>query len=98
MDFGWALDTMRQGGMVTRANWGGASWIALRSGYPNGIKVDEHTQRELDVPAGTFLVFRPYIAMVTATNQVMPWTASVDAILATDWEQVGTSDHECDGM
>lgn len=90
MDFGWALHAMRAGALVTRRHWGDASWVVLRNGYPDGIRVDAHTQHELDVEDGAVLRFPPYLAMVTRVGQVFPWTASDDSLLADDWELLGS--------
>lgn len=72
MNFGQALETLKQGKRVARTGWNGKEmWLRIvfpeRSDFDYGY--DNH----------------PYIEMKTAQNYLVPWLASQVDMLAEDW-------------
>ncbi|MNC74578.1 hypothetical protein D3C87_1786390 [compost metagenome] len=79
MNFGQAVESLKQGGRVARSGWNGKGmWLVL---ILPGNSV--HTSS-----AGGFPM-QPCIGMKTAANDMQPgWLASQADILAEDWSVV----------
>lgn len=83
LDFGEALDMMKQGYRVAREGWNGKDmflYYVSEGRYP--VK--------MDAAAGIadkdgLVEYSAYIALKTAQGYVVPWTASQTDILSTDW-------------
>ena len=92
MDFGYALNAMREGKRVTRPGWNGKGmFIFLNPG--SDVRVSEGRPLASAYPVGTEIKMLPYIMMKTAENTIpdpipklVPWLASQTDILAEDWE------------
>lgn len=68
---GWAVKQMHDGQRVCRAGWNGKGmWIAL------------HLPSE---PLGDAISL-PFVYMMTAQGETVPWLCSQTDLLATDWE------------
>jgi len=96
MDFGRALDALKEGLKVQRSGWNGKGmWLVLMpelslppfSSQTPGAKVNDRTAKHIGVD--TPLECQPYIVMWTAQQKWQPgWLASQADMLATDWEVV----------
>ena len=76
MNFGKALELLKQGKKVARKGWNGKMmWLILL---------------EPDLVGETFERYPlvPYIAMKTADDKIVPWLASQTDVLAEDWDWV----------
>ena len=90
MDFGRALDALREGLKVCRSGWNGKGmWICLQKAYPEGIPINKNTAEAIGEPEGTVHKFLPYLMMKTAQGEFVPWLISQTDALATDWGIVG---------
>jgi hypothetical protein len=77
-DIGWAVQTLKLGGKVTRAGWNGKNmWLALRAASP-----DAETKR-----SGQPMTL-PFVYMKTVQGDYVPWLCSQTDLLAEDWEEV----------
>ncbi|GAA2566435.1 hypothetical protein GCM10010435_44570 [Winogradskya consettensis] len=86
MDFGQALDALKNGSKVAREGWNGKDmFVVHQKGYPDGIGANANTAEALGVEEGTQLVFRPYLTMRTVDGDFVPWVASQTDLLAEDW-------------
>lgn len=75
MNFGDALQALKDGKMVSREGWNGKGmWLALIEGYSVGFHPD--------ILGRTLL---PWIGMKTADGAFVPWLASQTDVLAEDW-------------
>jgi hypothetical protein len=89
MEFGHALAELKSGRRVTRNGWNGKDmYIVLQAGYLNGIPANAHTAAAFGIAEGTEVIVRPYLAMWTADQQIVPWVASQSDLLAGDWATV----------
>lgn len=80
MDFGAALEFIKQGQKVTRFGWNGKGmWLIL-------TKMHTHTPIE---QGGEKHQYVPFITMKTTDDKFVPWLASQTDILAEDWMVVG---------
>lgn len=90
MDFSQALNDLKSGHKLTRKGWNGKGmYIVLQAGYPEGIPINKNTAEATDIPAGTVMRFRPYLMMLTADGEFVPWVASQTDLLADDWQWPG---------
>jgi len=88
MNFGSALQGLKQGAKLARAGWNGKGmfiYYVPANSYPAG-------NNKLGTMKGIFpddmVPYGAYLAMKTAQNNVVPWLASQTDILAEDWEIV----------
>jgi len=80
MNFGEALEALKQGKKVARQGWNGKGmWLVLVNSY--NYKVDA-------VRSGSHTIL-PWIGMKTAGDEFVPWLASQTDVLASDWGIVG---------
>lgn len=95
MNFGDALEALKQGKKLQRAGWNGKGmWIVLMPALylpPASSeltpRVNERTARHIgqDTPLDS----QPYLVMWTASQQWQPgWLASQADMLAEDWQVV----------
>ena len=83
--FAGALSILHEGNRVARAGWNGKGMFLFM--VPNWVNVDGRMDPQYrDTQQLRHL---PFIAMKTATNEVVPWLASQTDMLAEDWQEVG---------
>lgn len=89
MNFGEALEALKQGKRVSRSGWNGKNmWLSYSPGSP-GMPADKfwsgNNQKFADENGGTADVL-PCITMKTADNKILiGWLASQTDMLAEDW-------------
>lgn len=97
MNFGVALELLKQGKRVGRKGWSGkwinpqplaGMFIFLQRGYPDGIDVNQNTVQASGGAVSGLTVIRPYISMRLPDESLIPYTATTQDILAEDWELV----------
>jgi len=81
MNFGLALEALKQGKSVERSGWNGRGmflYLVPADTYP--------TRTDMAKEAfGDTVDYGAYIAMKTAQGNVVPWLASQTDVLADDW-------------
>lgn len=78
-NFGQALRQLKFGGRVAREGWNGnGMWLVLVPPIHPVVVISPALEREVSEIA-------PWIALKTADNYLVPWTASQMDILAEDW-------------
>ena len=86
MDFGKALQALKEGKKVARKGWNGKGMFLYYVGedrYPAKTEIAKTiADKDGKVP------YHAYIAMKTAQGYVVPWLASQTDILDEDWEVV----------
>lgn len=103
MDFGTALVALKSGQCVGRLGWNGKgmflflvprwdffqhSGLLQADGMPSPLYPTRYPW-PLGLPDAIEKMERlPFIAMKTATDQLVPWLASQTDVLAEDWESV----------
>lgn len=86
MNFGEAVEALKNGRRVARSGWNGKGmFLGLQRGYPNGTSANENTAAAIGCAEGDRVVVRPYIIMKDAQGMLVPWLASQTDILAEDW-------------
>jgi len=75
MNFGQAVEALKEGAKVSRQGWNGKGmWLRI-------VIPDECKNAEFDMGMENL----PYIEMKTADNKLVPWLASQTDVLAEDW-------------
>ena len=83
MDFGAALQALKNGQKVTREGWNGKGMFLFL--VPGSVfKVNRAPLLGL-YPEGTEITYRPHIDMKTVDGEIVPWVASQTDLLADDW-------------
>lgn len=90
MDFGQALDALRDGKRLTRTGWNGhGMWLVLVPGSQFTVTADRPLGKADPALVGQSVSYRPHIDMRTADGQIVPWIASQSDLLASDWGIAG---------
>ena len=79
MDFGKALEVLKNGKKVAREGWNGKGMFLL---FVPSEKWGIIEKIGLGIPKGNLL---PWIGMKTADGKFVPWLASQTDMLAEDW-------------
>lgn len=85
MDFCYALNALREGKRVARKGWNGKGMFIYLVG-PG--KYGPTTVVAFEYFKGEVVPYRPYIAMKTVDEDVVPWVASQTDLLESDWSIV----------
>lgn len=87
MNFGQALDELKNGARVTREGWNGKEmFIFLIPG--STFQVTRHPLLGI-YPIGTTVDYMSHIAVRTHSGRIAEWAASHSDLLAEDWTIVG---------
>lgn len=86
MDFGQAVDALKEGLRVARAGWNGKGMFLFL--VPGSTFTVNRPPLLGIYPEGTVIDYQPHIDMKTAQGTVVPWLASQGDVLAKDWEIV----------
>jgi hypothetical protein len=85
MNFGRALELLREGKRVSRSGWNGKGMFVF---LVPGSTFQVNRPPLLGIyPEGTRINYCPHIDMRTADDRVVPWLASQTDVLAEDWEE-----------
>lgn len=83
MDFGQALQALKDGQKVARSGWNGKGMFLY---LVQGSQFAVNRPPLLGIyPAGTMIDYRSHIDMKTVDGHCVPWVASQTDLLAEDW-------------
>ena len=83
MNFGSALQALKNGQKVAREGWNGKGMFLFL--VPGSVfKVNRAPLLGI-YPEGTEINYCPHIDMKTADEKIVPWLASQTDVLAEDW-------------
>lgn len=83
MNFGDALQALKNGQKVAREGWNGKGMFLFL--VPGSVfKVNRAPLLGI-YPEGTEINYRPHIDMKTVDGEIVPWVASQTDVLAEDW-------------
>jgi hypothetical protein len=89
MSFGLAIEAMRLGNKVTRFGWNGKGMYLYYVPEGRYLPTTEAGKAIAAEQEDGLVPYAAYVAMKTASGDVVPWLASQTDILASDWEIVG---------
>lgn len=83
MDFGQALERLKDGQRVARLGWNGRGMFLF---LVQGSKFQVNRPPLLGIyPNGTEITYQSHIDIRTADGSIVPWIASQTDLLAEDW-------------
>jgi hypothetical protein len=86
MNFGKALEALKEGKRVQRAGWNGKGMFIF---LVNGSQFVVNREPLLSILGeGTTVTYCPHIDMKTADGKIVPWLASQTDVLAEDWAEI----------
>lgn len=91
MDFGKALELIKQGKKLTRSGWNGrrADGSPMYVFLVNGSTFEvNYAPLNTMFPAGTMITYKPHLDMVHADDSVGVWVSVNNDVLAEDWVEV----------
>jgi hypothetical protein len=83
MNFGEAIEAMKNGYKVARQNWNGKGMFIFL--VPGSTFIVNRPPLLGIYPEGTEITYQPHIDMKTADGRIVPWLASQSDMLDTDW-------------
>lgn len=86
MNFGQAIEALKEGKRVSRAGWNGKGMFLFL--VPGSTFIVNRAPLLGIYPEGTQINYCPHIDMKTADDKVVPWLASQTDVLAEDWDIV----------
>ena len=87
-DIGFAISNLKSGQKLTREKWifaNAGTYVVFKPSHPDGVAVNESTQKALDVPLGTVMRFDPYFLKMTTNGALAHWLPNTEDLLAFDW-------------
>lgn len=89
MNFGLAIEAVKKGHRIARAGWNGKGmFVVYQKGYPKGIPCNKQTAEAWGMNEGDLFVCNPYLQIKNVNGSHSMWVASINDILADDWEIV----------
>ena len=86
MNFGSALEALKQGKKVTRPLWNGKNMFIFL--VPGSRFIVNRPPLLGIYPEGTEISYQAHIDMKTANGTIVPWLASQSDLLQDDWIEV----------
>ncbi len=87
LTFGLAIEALKKGFKVSRAGWNGKGmFVVYQKGYPNGIPCNKQTAEAWGLKEGDPFVCNPYLQIKNVNGSHSMWVASINDILAEDWQ------------
>lgn len=89
MNFGQAIEEVKEGKKIFRLGWNGKGmFVVYQKGYPQGIPSNKQTADAWGHNEGDLFKVEPYLQIKTADNSHAMWVPSIRDILAEDWEVI----------
>lgn len=87
MNFGEALEVLKEGGTVARTGWNGKGmFLLLVPGMVARLPLEDAPYADSAAPPSGVVRTNAHIAMKTATGEIQPgWLASQSDMLSDDW-------------
>ncbi|HDR6289496.1 TPA: DUF2829 domain-containing protein [Bacillus cereus] len=86
MNFGSALELLKQGSQLAREGWNGKDmFVVYQKGYPDGIPCNKQTAEAWGLNEGELFKVRPYLQLRCADGTHAMWVPSISDILSNDW-------------
>lgn len=83
MNFGQALEAIKEGKLVAREGWNGKGMFVF---LVKGSTFTVNRAPLLGIfPEGTEINYRPHIDLRDAEGKIVPWVVSQSDVMAEDW-------------
>lgn len=85
MNFGQALELLKEGKKLARAGWNGRGMFVF---LVPGSTFQVNRPPLLGIyPEGTTITYRPHIDIKNVDGSISTWVPSIGDVMAEDWEQ-----------
>jgi hypothetical protein len=89
LTFGLAIEALKKGLKVARKGWNSKGmFVVYQKGYPQGIPCNKQTAEAWGMQEGDPFICNPYLQIKNVDGSHSMWVASINDILAEDWEVV----------
>ncbi len=89
MNFGKAIEALKQGKKVARHGWNGKGmFVVYQKGYPQGIACNKQTAEAWGLNEGDLFRCEPYLQIRMVNGSHSMWVPSINDVLSEDWELV----------
>lgn len=89
MNFGLAIEAVKKGHRIARTGWNGnGMFVVYQKGYSEGIPCNKQTAEAWGMNEGDLFICNPYLQIKNVNGSHSMWVASINDILADDWEIV----------
>ena len=89
MNFGCAVEALKNGMKVSRSGWtGNGMFVVYQKGYPEGIPCNKQTAEAWEINEGDLFKVEPYLQLNMVNGSHSMWVPSINDILADDWEAI----------
>lgn len=86
MNFGTALELVKQGVKIAREGWNGKGlFVVYQKAYPEGIPCNKQTAEAWGMNEGDLFKCEPYLQINTVDGSHAMWVPSIRDCLAEDW-------------
>lgn len=85
MNFGQAIELLKEGGYLQRKGWNGKGMFLL---LINGVDVEPSISKVFGYDGDITVAVEDAIYMKTVKGSFIPWLASQADMLAEDWQEV----------
>jgi uncharacterized protein DUF2829 len=86
MNFGQAIEALKQGKRVSRSGWNGKGmFLILIPGSKIPVSADRPLGQAAPELVGKTIDYQPHIDIWTAQETLVPWIPSQSDVLAEDW-------------
>lgn len=86
MNFGTALELVKQGVKIAREGWNGKGlFVVYQKAYPEGIPCNKQTAEAWGLNEGDLFKCEPYLQINTVDGSHAMWVPSIRDCLAEDW-------------
>ena len=90
MNFGEAVEALKNGKKVCRSGWNGKGmFVVHQKGYPQGIPSNKQTAEAWGINEGDLFKCEPYLQIKMANGSHAMWVPSINDVLSEDWCIVG---------
>ena len=84
MNFGKALELLKEGKKVTRSGWNGKGMYVYYVPAASYKACTENARKEF----GEMVPYEPYLAIKNVKGTISTWVPSINDCLAEDWQEV----------
>lgn len=86
MNFGQALEALKEGKKVSRSGWNGKGMFLFL--VPGSTFTVNRAPLLGIYPEGTVIDYCPHVDMRTADGKIVPWLCAQTDMLAEDWDVI----------
>ena len=89
MNFGQAIEMLKDGKRVARDGWNGKGmFVVYQKAYPEGIPCNKQTAEAWGLNEGDLFRCEPYLQIKMVNGSHAMWVPSINDVLAEDWNLI----------